>query len=405
MHLPLKSVTNQCDNWTKKADLSRTERYLKGTYPSEFTGYLSRTRFAVHIWGTQMQGFSTRMYTVRFVTPAFLAGAVPDKAEWRTPPFKNLIREWWRIVKAPEVRYRADDLRKAEHPLFGHAATSEDEKSGQSKVRLRLGAWRTGTETNLHTSLRQQTITIGRFQSQAALYLGYGPIQRDESRPAISNNNDSNLLRVSVEDEVSTEEIWRALQLAAWFGSIGPRSRNSWGSLSIEGEGIKSPAELSKSALEKYLRSWTDCMELDWPHAIGTDVKEPLIWKTEPKSDWKQVLKDVAKLRYDVRQLFPLNLHSPQLQDRHILAYPIKEPVVSVWGNQARFANQLRLKIISEGNAFRGIITHIPCALPQSMAEKVTKSEPSIDLKAMQQHVWEKVHCYLDDSVNNLSPR
>jgi CRISPR-associated protein Cmr1 len=33
-------------------------------------------------------------YTVRFVTPAFL-GNVEQQGQWRTPPFKALLRQWW----------------------------------------------------------------------------------------------------------------------------------------------------------------------------------------------------------------------------------------------------------------------------------------------------------------------
>lgn len=34
-------------------------------------------------------------YQVSFTTPAFLGNA-EQQAQWRTPPFKALIRQWWR---------------------------------------------------------------------------------------------------------------------------------------------------------------------------------------------------------------------------------------------------------------------------------------------------------------------
>ncbi len=43
-------------------------------------------------------------YQVGFNTPAFLGNA-EQQAQWRTPPFKALLRQWWRVVKAPEVGY------------------------------------------------------------------------------------------------------------------------------------------------------------------------------------------------------------------------------------------------------------------------------------------------------------
>ena len=41
----------------------------------------------------------TLLYTLSFNTPAFLGNA-DQQAQWRTPPIKALIRQWWRVVKA-----------------------------------------------------------------------------------------------------------------------------------------------------------------------------------------------------------------------------------------------------------------------------------------------------------------
>jgi CRISPR-associated protein Cmr1 len=43
-------------------------------------------------------------YQVSFNTPAFLGNA-EQQAQWRTPPFKAMLRQWWRVVKAPDVGY------------------------------------------------------------------------------------------------------------------------------------------------------------------------------------------------------------------------------------------------------------------------------------------------------------
>ncbi|PZP56463.1 MAG: hypothetical protein DI596_10305, partial [Azospira oryzae] len=45
-----------------------------------------------------------RGYTVRFLTPAFL-GDAEQNARWRTPPFKHLLREWWRVAYAADRRF------------------------------------------------------------------------------------------------------------------------------------------------------------------------------------------------------------------------------------------------------------------------------------------------------------
>ena len=51
-------------------------------------------------------------YQVTFNTPAFLGNA-DQQAQWRTPPFKALLRQWWRVVHAPKVGFDVDELRRA----------------------------------------------------------------------------------------------------------------------------------------------------------------------------------------------------------------------------------------------------------------------------------------------------
>jgi len=77
---------------------------------------------------------------VSFATPAFI-GDAQQQGAWRTPPFKALLRAWWRIAAAKECGYAVDELRRRELALFGSAA---GETGGKSQVRLRLGKWKDG---------------------------------------------------------------------------------------------------------------------------------------------------------------------------------------------------------------------------------------------------------------------
>ena len=80
-------------------------------------------------------------YQVSFNTPAFLGNA-QQEAQWRTPPFKALLRQWWRVVKAPEVAYDYRALLKLENSLFGSAGDANG--GGRSQVQLRLSSWDVG---------------------------------------------------------------------------------------------------------------------------------------------------------------------------------------------------------------------------------------------------------------------
>ena len=85
-----------------------------------------------------MQNFH---YRLSFFTPAFFGNA-SQQAQWRTPPIKALLRQWWRVAVAQQVRYNPDALRKREAELFGVAADGGD--SHQSLIRLRLSHWNEG---------------------------------------------------------------------------------------------------------------------------------------------------------------------------------------------------------------------------------------------------------------------
>ncbi|MEF8731170.1 MAG: hypothetical protein V5B40_04410 [Candidatus Accumulibacter meliphilus] len=111
---------------------------------------------------------TTLAYDLSFATPAFVGDAA-QQAQWRTPPFKALIRQWWRVVKAPQVGFQVDGpdgLRAAEHKLFGSASDNFGESSHQSLVRLRLKDWGVGQLANSGWPRQEiQKIPVGKDRS------------------------------------------------------------------------------------------------------------------------------------------------------------------------------------------------------------------------------------------------
>ncbi|MCX7673545.1 MAG: hypothetical protein N2Z63_08105, partial [Thiobacillaceae bacterium] len=85
----------------------------------------------------------TLEYTVRFNTPAFLGNA-EQQGQWRTPPFKAQLRQWWRVAYAADHGFRITvaDMRCEEGLLFGNAWL--DKAFCKSLVQLRLDRWDTG---------------------------------------------------------------------------------------------------------------------------------------------------------------------------------------------------------------------------------------------------------------------
>lgn len=359
-------------------------------------------------------------YTVRFVTPAFLGGA-DQSAQWRTPPFKALIRQWWRIVHAPQVNYAVDVLRRDEDALFGVAADGGD--SRQSLVRLRLsGGWNMGAYNQLEDSGRVCHPEVDKGgppcdngpgrKISANLYLGYGPIGNNGlTRPhAIAPESHNNLVVCAPDSKIM--EIERAIQLAAWFGTIGSRSRNGWGALQIvAGEGTPAIPDMAAARLADVLRPLNECLDkdvgCDWPHAIGSVDSRPLVWTTDLKSSWREVMRDLARIKIAFRTQPELSLNGVppgSFSKRHLLAYPVgsrHNVNGNGWGSKGRLANQLRFKVERKDGKWYGVIVHLPCRLPSEMASALPEQDRN-NLDAMTHDTWQAVHTVLDQHATRM---
>ncbi len=360
-------------------------------------------------------------YKITFITPAFLWN-VFQKGQWRVPPFKALLRHWWRVAYAHEVGYDWKELLKKEARIFGAASDDGGTKSGKSRVRLRLEKWDPG-DVKVLTSTKNRfvchpEVDLSRLRSEVKrnfycsehkkyhlidsfLYLGYGPvnIRGLANPPAVFNALNMSAIYInpsSANDQKLFSAFSCAINLCNWFGTIGGRSRNGWGSFVLSPmDGTENIPEFpsSKNELEKecgdILRPLDDCLTLDWPHAIGMDDKGPLIWKTKRRDLWEEVMKDLAEIKIAFRTAFPFT-SSNRAEDRHILAYPVTHH--NVLGNNARLANQIRFKIRKTENKYYGVIYHTPAKCPLKGVDHIPEIE-----------VWQKVHNQLDARSERLS--
>lgn len=333
----------------------------------------------------------TRKYTLEFLTPAFLGGA-DQSGQWRTPPFKALLRQWWRVVDARQHDFQVNPLkmREAEGKLFGNAWLTDNRgetAASRSLVRLRLERWDAGgmktwageAKTVRHPEVNQP---IGPH-----LYLGFGPLTNDREKrgtalkapPAIQAGEKAELLLAFPERH--QPEIEAALALMNLYGAVGGRSRNGWGSFRLDPAG----------SVQLPLRPWRDALQLDWPHCIGQEDSEPLIWQTKGTyQDWRELMRVLAEIKIALRTQFGFSAgpHRTPIE-RHWLAYPVTKHAVGSWGNQARLPNSLRFKVRCLDNDARklvGIIFHMPCQPPAAFSPDVNTLEI----------VWGRVHQFLD---------
>ncbi len=375
-------------------------------------------------------------YRVSFNTPAFLGNA-EQQGQWRTPPFKALIRQWWRVVKAHEFGYDHTEMRKAEMRLFGAAADSGNEKSHRSLVRLRLDRWEPGTLNQVPTGEQVCHPNVDNANMPACpngqpgrmvgsnLYLGFGPLGVGglARPPAIASKDESAALRIAFAQGVSdtdVADVRKAMQFAAWFGTLGARSRNGWGALQISGEKLLGLDGLCDSALEAIapLRALDKAMEVEWPHAIGrAGDGRPAVWRIYARREtvdgkpryvgfnfWREVMEKLAEIKIKFRTQFVLDDGEPhnQLEQRHVLAYPVTHhALIGAKPNSkmdGRLANQLRFKVSenSKGELF-GVIAHLPCEMPRAFFEGTTARAPDRNFQA---DVWRRIH----DCLNTQFP-
>lgn len=380
---------------------------------------------------TPSSPMQTRQLTARFLTPAFLGNAEQD-GQWRTPPFKHLLREWWRVAWA-EANGWSDDYRAMccqEGDLFGSAA---GESGHRSRVRMRLDRWDRGKLNQW-----QKTGTVDHPEVRAVvgadLYMGYGPLSYDKAtklknNAAIQAGEEATLrLAFPKTDQVLLD---RALVLMNAFGTLGGRSRNGWGSVQLyplpgpppqagegedganprAGEGAgrggpqaeKKPLSLRERGWgEGILRDWRDCLDRDWPHAIGRDGQGALVWQTDAFDDWKQLMRRLAEIKIGLRTQFSFHSgrNAPRPEERHWLSYPVTNHSVKPWDDAVkqkeakklglgnRLPNTLRFKAVQDANGkLRGRIFHVPCRPPAQF-------DP--DIQAIER-VWRQVRDYLDE--------
>lgn len=335
-------------------------------------------------------------YRITFSTPAFLGNA-EQNGQWRTPPFKALLRQWWRVAYASEHggRPEVSVMRNDEGRLFGVAS---DRRNGslKSQVRLRLDRWDIGRQRDW-PKLSSVPHPEVKFPVDSGLYLGYGPVvlPRGSRQPALKKNaaiqaNESSVLSIAC-PESAWPQLKLAISLIDRYGTIGGRSRNGWGSFSLStANDVPIPGE---SELPKGLyRAWGDALDQDWPHAIGIDQRGPLIWQTaDTFGDWTAVMRALAILKIGLRTEFKFTGGNgvPRPEKRHWLSYPVTRHSVKPWRN-ARLPNSLRFKVRAERDGrLRGIIVHVPCSPP---------ADPFRPDRRTLESLWSQVYAYLDQA-------
>jgi CRISPR-associated protein Cmr1 len=343
----------------------------------------------------------TRQYQIQFHTPAFL-GDANQSGRWRTPPFKAQLRQWWRVAYAAQQHFAVNvqEMRDIEGHLFGHAWLEADRDEDNNKVaarkslvRIRLSRWDEGQLKSWQSANKVNHPEVGMVDSN--LYMGYGPVllPRGSKEPTLKSNaaiqaKEEAQLAIAFPDEHAIT-LDQALQLMNLYGTVGGRSRNGWGSYSIQRiDGVDTPTNPTPTqALAK-------CLSVDWPHALGADNHGALVWHTLPHKDWPGLMRTLAEIKIKLRTQaafkFPHAQPDGQIHDRHWLSYPITRHDVSDWKRKnLRLPNQLRFKVRATDNGLVGVIFHMPHKPPSEFGSSTQTLE----------RIWRQVHSHLDQTA------
>ncbi|MEN8168101.1 MAG: hypothetical protein ABFR65_11575, partial [Pseudomonadota bacterium] len=359
-----------------------------------------------------MSKMETREYQIRFTTPAFLGNA-EQQAQWRTPPFKALLRQWWRVAVAKQNQYDHLKIREMEGRLLGHAWLENDlnEKgkkvsARKSLIQLRIFQWEKGnlSPTDWPTNGFENVVTTrdGRGRVRSDLYLGFGsvlPPSKKEHRASISlthqaiRENDEAKFSLRFPKEHAAD-LDRALRILSWFGSAGSRSRNGWGSIHMEGANLE---QLKSDSLDSVSRDLESCMEKDWPHTIGLDEEGVLIWLSQPvNGDWRKAMSLLAHEKVNIRRVAKEYTGPDKIGGVQLLGYPAGRAwELRELKKDARLASQIRFKVIDTPDGLRSMIFHMPARFPDELLGRLNKSQCNW-IKQNELQVMQAIHQYLD---------
>ncbi len=242
------------------------------------------------------------LYRVSFSTPALLGSAEPTVAELRVPPFRSLLRSFWRVVYAADGEVLdTNAMLSAEQQIFGgvggRGGGSESFRPRRSLVELAITNDK-GKPTLYPIENGYEFTPKPRRGSgelaQRLDYLGYPRVTTNNKvtsyKQSLLYTDKEFVLRVawpatdslrSSLSEQQAEQLFCALELMSLFGTVGNRSRHGYGSFCMFNMDEDEPFYSSREKLEgelsrvasKYLRSWDRCFgeKMDmWPRSFAS---------------------------------------------------------------------------------------------------------------------------------------
>jgi len=287
-------------------------------------------------------------YTLEIVTPLFLGGADPLKAELRTPSLKGVLRFWWRAVYGPQIiqnrqkNVGVEELKKREAEIFG----SQDSKS---KIGIAVSTVDKLEPTNKRLP-KGIEYSVKNHRLGIIDYLSYGLSKYEREIRDIKYIKEyippSNSLILTLYlyglNENKKNELIKTLKILHRFGGLGARTRNGFGNLYCK------ELELSDTEIKELYK-----YEMSNFTAFSKNTK---VFFFPMRNTWHEALSDVG-LAYRKARLSLEAKHS--YEQRGLIATPIVQ-AQNREISRGRHAKPFFLHVNKVGNGYQGQILFMP---------------------------------------------
>ena len=289
-------------------------------------------------------------FTCEVVTPMFLAGADGKTPELRPPSIKGAMRFWWRALHGDMA---IEKLKEKENKIFGGGG----DNASRSKINIRISHFEIKKKSRLPVKrismpLPKQEDKDGSIAGVDLFkYLSYGA----ERREYIDVGFKFEVIFTYRDDRISIiGDIVNPFYALSFFGGLGAKSRNGFGSFKINECSNKNiqlivrPEEFIKSLPSESLSN-SACNYTAFSKAYK-------LLKTEkPQGSWESCLAVIGGA-YAIEKRKLDNAH--HYNKRAYIAAPIMQSKVH-W-HKERHAKQYFLSITNSNGAYTGWILFLP---------------------------------------------
>lgn len=274
----------------------------------------------------------TSVFDVEFVTPAFALGADGEHAELREQTLNGLLRFWWRAFFGSD---NLDEMQEKESQIFGSTSNKSDLKIFISDKSVTINKNKLPRGEKIFKE-EKKTTDIHR-------YLPYGAEKKEYIEPGSKFK-----LNLTYSKKFE-EDILTSLFLLSSFGGIGAKSRNGYGSISINN---LNEFKINFNKMNSNLKKFTSFS------------KETKLYSLSKKEKWFEALYE-AGLTYARSKLSLEGKHHDEM--RRYIAKPlnVKKGYSDKEITQKRHSKQYFIQVKKYKDGFQSFILFLPHAFYQ----------------------------------------